>query len=137
MTWAISLVVFLGTALAVLLVMLAWSRRAEMRAALREHRGESRTPVDIPLELSNLDESFVETATAENISRHGARVRTARRWRPNDRVLVRLPQAARRSPARIAYCQLLPGAFGVGLKFSAAFDEWSFGFQWSDHPSRK
>jgi PilZ domain len=138
MTWAISVAIFLVAVFAVLAVILAWSRREEIRAALREHRGESRKPVDIPLELSNLDKSFVETATAENISRHGARVLTRTRWRPNDRVLVGLPQAVRRSRARIAYCQLLPGdSFGVGLKFSAAFDEWSFGFQRSDHPSRK
>jgi PilZ domain len=138
MPWAISVVVLLGAVFAVLVVILAWSRRAEIREALREHRRESRIPADIPLELSNLDESFVETAPTENISRHGARVLTTTRWRPNDRVLIGLPQAVERSRARIAYCELLSrDSFVVGLQFSSAFNEWSSDIEWSDHPYRK
>jgi PilZ domain len=138
MPWAISAAVFLGAVFAVLVLILAWSRRAEIREALREQRRESRIPADISLELSSLGETFVETATTENISRHGARVLTTTRWRPNDRVLIGLPQAVERSRARIAYCELLYGhLFAVGLQFSSAFGDWSSGPERSDHPYRK
>ena len=139
MTWAIGVAaVFLATVFAVLLVILVWSRRAEIRAVLRERRGESRIPTGIPIELSNLDESFAETVTTENVSRHGARVLTTTCWRPHYRVLVTLPRAVQRSHAQIAYCELLPGNwFAVGLKFSSAFNECRFDPECSDHPSRK
>ncbi len=138
MTWAISVAIFLGTVLAVLVLTFVWSRRAEIREALREHRRESRLPADISLELSELDETFVETAPTENISRHGARVLTTTRWRRDDRVLISFPQAVERSHARIAYCDPLSGhSFAVGLKFSSAFNEWSSDLESSDHPYRK
>ena len=136
MTWAIIVVVFLGTVFAALCVMLFWSRRAEIRAALKEHRVERRIPADIPLELSEPDEPFVEKAPAENVSRHGARVLTKTRWQRNERVLVSLPQEVERSRARIAYCDPLPEqSFAVGLQFSSAVSEMSFGLQ--PHPFRK
>ena len=139
MAWATSVAIFLGTVLTVLVVIFVWSRRAEIREALREHRRESRIPADISLELSELDATFVETAPTENISRHGARVLTTTRWRPHDRVLIGLPHAVERSHARIAYCDPLAGhSFAVGLKFSSAFNEWSSSdLEWSDHPYRK
>ena len=122
-----------------LAVALIWSRRADIRAALKEHRRESRIAADISLELSDADEPFVHEATStQNVSRHGARVLTKTRWRPNDRVLVHLPQAAERSRARIAYCTpLSEHAFAVGLKFSSALDEWSLDLERSDHPFGK
>jgi heme exporter protein D len=139
MTWAISVAIFLGTVLAVLVVIFVWSQREEIREALREHRRESRIPADISLELAELDETVVETAPTENISRHGARVLTTRRWRPHERVLIGLAQAVERSHARIAYCDPLSGhSFAVGLKFSSAFNEWNpSDLEWSDHPYRK
>jgi PilZ domain len=138
MTWAIIVTIFLGTVLAVLVVIFVWSRRAEIREALREHRSESRLPADISLELAKRDGAFVETAPTENISRHGARVLTTTQWRPNDRVLIGLPQAVERSRARITYCELLyRHSFAVGLKFSSAFNKWSSDIEWSDHPYRK
>jgi hypothetical protein len=137
--WTETALVILGTVLAALVVILVWLRAAEILEVLRERRRESRITTDIPLELSNLDDPFVrETAPTENISRHGARVLTTTRWRPNDRVFVSSPGTVGRSHAQIAYCNLLPGqSFAVGLKFSSALEDWSPDLQWSDHPQRK
>jgi hypothetical protein len=84
MVWVISVAIFLGTILFVLTLALIWSLRVELRAALKEHRRESRMAVDIVMELSNADEPFIhETASTQNVSRHGARVLTKAHWRPN------------------------------------------------------
>ena len=139
MTWAISLGAFLGTILLALALALLWSRRADVRAALKEHRREIRLAADIVFELSNAVEPFVpETVSTQNVSRHGARVLTKRHWQPNDRVLVRLPAAAGRSLARIAYCApVAEQSFAAGLKFSVPIDEWGLDLQRSDHPFGK
>ena len=130
MVWTIILAVFLGAVFAALCVMLAWSYRSEIRAALKEHRGEKRIPVSIRLELSKPDEAFVEKVSAQNISRRGARVATKTRWQPNERVLVTLPQELERAGARITYCQSLSEqSFGVGLQFSSAVEQRSFGIE--------
>ena len=138
MPWAISVGLFLALVFAVLVVMLVWSQRAEIREALREHRKESRIPTDILLELSNVGGTFVETVPAENISRHGARLLTPTLWPPHGRVLIGLPQAVEHSRARIAYCEFLSEhSFAIGLHFSSAFKEWSSDLEWSDHLYRK
>ena len=138
MIWAISLAVFLGTLFAACCVLFVWSRRSEIRAALKEQRGESRVRATIPLELSKPDEARVEKVPAENVSRHGARVLTTARWQPNERVLVRLPQELDRSHARIAYCRpLSEQSFAVGLQFSSPVNDRSFGIEWSVHQTIK
>lgn len=130
MIWAISIFAFLGTLFAVLSVMFVWSRRAEISATLKEHRGENRIPAGVHLELSKLNESVAEKVATENVSRHGARVLVKTHWQPNERVLVRLPQELERSPARITYCRpLSEQSFAVGLQFSSGFEEQSFGIQ--------
>lgn len=138
MVWEISVAIFLGTILFVLTLALIWSLRVDLRAALKEHRRESRMAVDIVMELSNADEPFVhETASTQNVSRHGARVLTKAHWRPNDRVLVHLPRAFEHSPARIAYCATLSEhAFAIGLKFFSPI-KWDLDLERSDHPFGK
>ncbi len=138
MVWVISVAIFLGTIVLVLTLSLVWSRRADIRAALKEHRRERRIAVDIAMELSNADEPFAhETAPTQNVSRHGARVLTKARWRPNDRVLVHLPRAVDRSQARIAYCApISEHAFATGLKFLSPI-KWELDWERSDHPFGK
>jgi hypothetical protein len=140
MVWVtvISVAIFLGTILLVLILAFVWSRRRDIRAALKEHRRESRIAVDIAMELSNADEPLVhETASTQNVSRHGARVLTKARWRPNNRVLVHLPQAVERSPARIAYCATLSEHdFAIGLKFLSPI-KWELDWERSHHPLGK
>jgi len=137
MSWAVSIVVFLGTVIAVMAVFWLYSHRDEIRAALKERRRESRTSAEVGVEISSLDDPPVrETALTENVSRHGARIVTRNRWRPTVRVLVRLSRRQESYHARIAYCSLLRGdEFAVGLRFSRPVDtskffEYSFNSNW-------
>jgi len=116
------IVIFLGTVVAVMLVFWFFFQREQILAALRkpEERTEARIPSRVGLELSGPDEPLIHEITfTENVSRHGARVVTKRRWNPNDSVLVKLPQESLPSRARITYCQPLKGdEFAMGLQFS-------------------
>src|ERR1700720_1105880 len=87
---------------------------------------EARIPTRVGLELSGPDEPLIyETTFTENVSRHGARVVAKRHWRPNDSVLVKLPQECPPARARITYCQPLEGdEFAMGLQFSLPVYSW-------------
>jgi len=129
MIWLMTIVAFLGTVVAAMLVFLCFFQRQQIRAALRklkQHRIEARIPTTVGLELSGLDEPLIyEITITQNVSRHGARVVAKRRWRPNDRVLVKLPQECLLSQARITYCQPLKGdEFALGLQFSLPVYSW-------------
>ena len=129
MIWLMTIVTFLGAVVAAMLVFLFFFQREQIRAALRkpeQQRIEARIPTRVGLELSGPDEPLnYETSFTENVSRHGARVVTKRRWRPNDSVLVKLPQECLPSRARITYCQPLKGGeFAMGLQFSLVVYSW-------------
>jgi len=122
MIWLITIVTFLGAVVAAMLVFL-FVFREQILAALRkleQRRMEARIPTRVGLELSDPDKPLIyEITLTENVSRHGARVVTKRRWSPNDSVLVKLPQESLPSRARITYCQPLKGdEFAMGLQFS-------------------
>ncbi len=129
MIWLMTIVTFLGAVVAAMLVFLFFFQREQIRAAIRkpeQQRIEARIPTRVALELSGPDEPLIyETSFTENVSRHGARVVTKRRWRPNDSVLVKLPQECLPSRARITYCQPLKGGeFAMGLQFSLVVYSW-------------
>ena len=129
MIWLITIVIFLGAVLAVMLVFWFVFQRERILAALRkpeQQRMEARIPTRVRLELSGPAEPLIyEITFTENVSRHGARVATKKRWRPNDSVLVKLPQECLPSRARITYCQPLKGdAFAMGLQFSLVVYSW-------------
>ena len=129
MIWLITILVFLGTMVAVMLVFCFFSQRERILAALRkpeEQRMEARIPTRVGLELCGPVEPLIyEITFTENVSPHGARVLTKRRWSPNDSVLVKLPQEGRPSRARITYCQPLKGdEFAMGLQFSLLVYDW-------------
>jgi hypothetical protein len=132
MIWLITIVIFLGAVVTVMLVFWFFSQRERILAALRkpeQQRMEARIPRRIGLELSDPDEPLIyEITFTENVSRQGARVLTKRRWSPNDSVLVKLPQECLSSRARITYCQPLKGdEFAMGLQFSfVVYDPPSF-----------
>jgi len=78
--------------------------------------------------------SHLRITITENVSRHGARVVTNRRWYPHDSVLVRLPAEVLPARARITYCQPLKGAeFAMGLQFSLAVYSWIGSPQYATH----
>jgi hypothetical protein len=59
-----------------------------------------------------------ETVVFENISEHGARFITRRRWPAGKRVVVRDVLVNYRTPAEVIYCaRLSPRRFAVGVKF--------------------
>ena len=129
MIWLMTIVAFLGTVVAAMLVFLCFFQKEQIRAALRklkQRRIEARIPTTVGLELSGLDEPLIyEIIFTQNVSRHGARVVTKRRWRPNDSVVVKLPQECLPSRARITYCQPLKrGEFAMGLQFSLVVYSW-------------
>ena len=128
MIWLITIVTFLGAVVAAMLVFL-FVFREQILAALRkleQRRMEARIPTRVGLELSGPDEPLIyEINFTENVSRHGARVVTKRRWSPNDSVLVKLPQECLPSRARITYCEPLQGdEFAMGLQFSLVVYDW-------------
>ena len=123
MIWLITIAIFLGVVVAVMFVFWFFLQREQILAALRkseEHRIEARIPTRVGLELSGPVETLTHEITfTENVSRHGARVVSKRRWSPNDSVLVKLPQEPFPSLARITYCQpLKEDEFAMGLQFS-------------------
>ena len=129
MIWLMPLLTLLGALFAVMLVLLFFSQKGQIRAALRkpeQQRIEARIPKRVGLQLSDLDEPLVyEITFTENISRHGARVVTKRPWWPNESILVKLPEESLPSHARITYCQPLKGdEFAMGLQFSIAVYSW-------------
>lgn len=130
MIWLITIMIFLGAMVAVMLVFWFFFQREQILAALRkpeQKRMESRIPTRVGLELSSPGEpSICEITFTENVSRHGARVVSKRRWSANDSVLVKLPQEPVPSHARITYCQPLKGdEFAMGLQFSLAVYDWT------------
>jgi hypothetical protein len=129
MMWLITIAIFLGAVVAVMFVFWFFSQREQILAALRkpgQQRMEARSPTRVGLELSGPDETRTHEMTfTENVSRHGARVVTTRRWSPNDSILVKLPQESLPSRARITYCQPLKGdEFATGMQFSLAVYDW-------------
>ncbi len=129
MIWLITITIFLGAVVAVMLVFWFFSQREQILAAIRkpeEQRIEARISTRVGLELSGPDEPLIyEITFTENVSRHGARVVTKRRWSPNDSVIVKLPQESRPSRARITYCQpFKEDQFATGLQFSLAVYDW-------------
>jgi hypothetical protein len=129
MIWLLTIVTFLSAVIAVMLVYWFILQREQILAALRqpeEHRMEARIPRRVGLELSGPYEPLIyETTFTENVSRHGARVVTKRRWSPNDSVLVKLSQESLPARARITYCQPSKGdEFAMGLQFSLVIYDW-------------
>jgi hypothetical protein len=86
MIWLLTVVTFLVAAGTAMLVLFLYIKRDQIRAVLRspeQQRLEHRIPTTIELELANPDEPTIyEIMFTENVSRHGARVVTKRRWCP-------------------------------------------------------
>ena len=92
-------------------------------------RKEKRSPQKFRVLLSNRDKPMLMvSASTENISDNGARVRTVRPWKQHTRVLVKSSLGVLLGQGRVVYCQALPDiAFAVGLEFLARTDAWVTG----------
>ncbi len=94
----------------------------------RASRAEKRTSAQVPVDLSSLNlRTPAQDGITENISSRGARIVTARGWRPEDRINVRSLRGNLRSRARVVYCQTIAnGTFAVGVELIARTGEWVY-----------
>ena len=74
---------------------------------------------------STADHLAIESASTENVSSHGLRVRTERPW-DRDTVLIILSfERESWARARVVYCQALSdNAFAIGLELLARTGAW-------------
>ena len=91
-----------------------------LRAPARD-RIERRVSAVYPVYLtSDARQALADTAYTENVSDHGARIISRRKWSPNDRLQVESIRWSFQAWARVAYCQPLPGdEYAVGLQFES------------------
>jgi hypothetical protein len=91
-------------------------------------RVEIRTPMEVIVDMASVDVRMpAQEGVTVNVSARGARVLTAKPWKPNDRLNVRSLLGSFRSRARVVYC--VPAdenQFAVGLQFFAAAGQWRF-----------
>jgi hypothetical protein len=91
-----------------------------------EGRTEERVTMAIPLCLVAAEKpASAEQAMTVNVSPHGVRVVTRRRWRPDEQPRLASRSGEFRTQARVVYCEpQTDGHFCIGLKFQPAFMEW-------------
>src|ERR1700674_404151 len=103
-----------------------------------EGRNEKRIPLEISVSLALMKgEAIVaEKATTVNISSHGVRLCTNRRWRPGEQLQIAPSPVNAQAQARVVYCQMIPGGrFWIGLElrpeFAEQWEEFLIAKQWS------
>lgn len=91
-----------------------------------EGRNEKRVAMAIPVCMVTVGELLVaDQAMTVNVSPHGARVVTRRRWQPEERPRLALSTGDLRPPSRVVYCEPLSnGNFCIGLRFPYAIEDW-------------
>ena len=91
-----------------------------MAALIPSRRSERRISQILAAEISDPDKSVRKEMTfTENVSLHGARVTTLRRWLPETRMLVTFLWNGVRSEGRVTYCQRKEsGGFAIGVELS-------------------
>jgi len=91
---------------------------ARIPTSRSDGRSGRRIPQILAAELSDPDKSVPKEMTfTENMSLHGARVATVRRWLPETRVLVTFLRNGLRSEGRVVYCQRKgSGTFAIGIE---------------------
>ena len=92
-------------------------------------RIEKRVPMAVPVDLVIAEEILVtERVVTVNVSPHGARVVSKRRWRTEEQPWLASLTSYFRLQGSVVYCQpQTDGDFCVGLKFRASFVDWGNG----------
>jgi len=90
------------------------------------HRAERRIPMEIPVVLDGHRATpGSESTFTENVSAHGARVVSSRRWEQGEALTFVLRTGEFRSLARVAYCQPQHGdGYAVGVEFLDPAGRW-------------
>jgi hypothetical protein len=93
---------------------------------MHEIRKEKRNPEKLQVLLSRMAEPLLtESASTDNVSSHGMRVRTYRPWKPDTHLIVQSSERELWGRARVVYCEPLPGkTFSIGLELLARTGEW-------------
>ena len=93
---------------------------------MSELRKETRNPEKLQVLLSRMAVPLLtESASTDNVSSHGMRVRTYRPWRRDTHLIVQSSKRELLGRARVVYCEPLPGkTFAIGLEFLARTGEW-------------
>lgn len=88
-------------------------------------RIESRVPMEVSVQISGHSEiPGVEMTFTENVSSHGARVLTTRRWRQHDMLILASPTGFK-SAGRVAYCERALGEnFAIGVELLQPDMRW-------------
>jgi hypothetical protein len=90
------------------------------------HRAERRIPMEIPVLIAGHRQApGSESTFTENVSAHGARVVSVRRWVQGEPLVFASRTGEFRSSARVAYCQPLQGdGFAIGVQFLEPKGRW-------------
>lgn len=89
-------------------------------------RNEKRVTMALPVCLVTADNLvFADQAVTVNVSSHGARIMTRRRWELEERPRLASSSGELRTQAKVVYCEpLTNGCFCIGLKFLSAIKDW-------------
>ena len=89
-------------------------------------RKEARLPMAVGVHIAGHQKMpGVETTFTQNVSSHGARVLSVRRWSTGDSIEITTLTGAFRSLARVAYCETEPSAgFVIGIEFLDPRGSW-------------
>jgi hypothetical protein len=89
-------------------------------------RRETRVPMEVGVQITGHPAMpGTETTFTENVSPHGARVLSNRRWNTGDLLTISTLTGAFRAIARVAYCQTTPhSGFAIGLEFVKPSGNW-------------
>ncbi len=91
-----------------------------------EIRKEKRNPEKLQVLLSRMAEPpLTETASTENVSSHGLRVRTEQAWKLGAHVIVQSSATELWAQGTVVYCRaLLDNKFAIGLELTARTGAW-------------
>jgi hypothetical protein len=89
-------------------------------------RIEKREPLPVQVYLASLDEPRArERTVTEDVSPHGARMLSSRRWKPGDVPLITPLIGQYPKHARVVYCDRQPnGSYCVGIEFQGPTIKW-------------
>jgi hypothetical protein len=89
-------------------------------------RNEKRVTMAIPVCLVTAEKLLVaDQAMTVNVSPHGARIVTRRRWRPEEQPRLASNSGELGTRAKVVYCEpLANGHFCIGLRFLSATMDW-------------
>jgi hypothetical protein len=93
---------------------------------MHEIRKEKRNPEKLQVLLSQMTEPLLtESASTDNVSSHGMRVRTQRLWKRDTHLIVQSSEGELWGRAKVVYCQTLPAdTFALGIEFVARTGGW-------------